>query len=221
MEEANEVVKNVQEVMDSEVVDLVQETTNSGFGWEKWLLVVAVVIIGWAAIVYNFLIQLRVKVNQAWSNIDVQLKRRYDLIPNLVETVKGYAQHERETLEAVISARNKATEIKIDAKNLTAENMAQFAGAQQGLTGALSKLFALSEKYPDLKADKNFLELQRQLEDTEDKIESSRAGYNGAVADYNIKVQMFPGNIIAGIFKFQKREMFEIENEVEKKNVKV
>ena len=151
----------------------------------------------------------------------MQLKRRYDLIPNLVETVKGYAQHERETLEAVISARNKATEIKIDAKDLTPEKMAQFAGAQQGLAGALGKLFALSESYPDLKADKNFLELQRQLEDTEDKIESSRAGYNGAVADYNIKVQMFPGNIIAGIFKFQKKEMFEIENEIEKKNIKV
>ena len=170
---------------------------------------------------YNSLVRLRVKVDEAWSNIDIQLKRRYNLIPNLVETVKGYAKHERETLEAVVSARTKATEIKIDSQDLTPENIAKFEGAQKGLSGALGKLFALSERYPDLKADKSFIELQRQLEDTEDKIESSRAGYNGAVADYNTKIQVFPSNIIANLFKFKKREMFEVKNEEEKEVVKV
>ena len=138
-----------------------------------------------------------------------------------METVKGYAKHESETLEAVVAARSKATKIEINAKDVTPEQMKAFAETQKGLSGALGKLFALAENYPDLKANKNFIELQRQLEDTEDKIESSRAGYNMAVSDYNTAIQMFPGNIIAKMFKFTERKMFEVDSPEERKNVKV
>lgn len=181
------------------------------------LAVLVVLVIG----IYNTLVKLRMHVDEGWSDIDVQLKRRYDLIPNLVETVKGYAKHESETLEAVMEARSKATAINIDPSNVTADDMAAFAGAQQGLSGALGKLFAVSENYPDLKANQNFLELQKDLTDTEDKIQASRRFYNGTVRDYNIKVETVPSNIIASIFSFTKREFFEIEDEKERENVKV
>ncbi len=171
--------------------------------------------------IYNSLIKMRLRVDEGWSDIDVQLKRRYDLIPNLVETVKGYAKHESETLEAVMEARSKATAINIDPSNVTADDMAMFSGAQQGLSGALGKLFAVSENYPDLKANQNFLELQNDLTDTEDKIQASRRFYNGTVRDYNTKVQTVPSNIIAGMFGFKLREFFEIEDETERENVKV
>ncbi len=170
---------------------------------------------------YNSLVKMRLRVDEGWSDIDVQLKRRYDLIPNLVEAVKGYAKHESETLTAVMEARSKATAINIDAGSATAEDMAAFAGAQEGLSGALGKLFAVSENYPDLKANQNFLQLQNDLTDTEDKIQASRRFYNGTVRDYNTKVQTVPSNIIAGMFGFTLREFFEIEDEQERKNVKV
>ena len=171
--------------------------------------------------IYNSLVKMRLRVDEGWSDIDVQLKRRYDLIPNLVETVKGYAKHESETLTAVMEARSKATAINIDPSNMTADDMAAFAGAQEGLSGALGKLFAVSENYPDLKANQNFLQLQNDLTDTEDKIQASRRFYNGTVRDYNTKVQTVPSNIIAGMFGFALREFFEIEDEQERKNVKV
>lgn len=187
-----------------------------------WIILAIIAgLIFFVIAIYNTLVKMRVRVNEAWSDIDVQLKRRYDLIPNLVETVKGYAKHERETLDAVIEARAKATAINIDASNVTHEQMAQFAGAQDGLTGALSKLFALSENYPDLKANQNFLQLQTDITDTEDKIQASRRFYNGTVREYNTKVQTVPSNIVAGMFNFTKREFFEVENEKERKNVKV
>jgi len=183
--------------------------------------IIVVLVIAIIAL-YNGLVRLRVRVEEAWADIDVQLKRRYDLIPNLVETVKGYAAHEKETLTAVIEARSKASAINIDAKGVTAEQMATFASMQSGLTGALSKLFALSERYPDLKANENFLELQRSLEDTEDKIQASRRFYNGNVRDYNTKLEVVPSNFIADWFKFEKKAFFELaEGSEEKENVKV
>ena len=185
------------------------------------ILIVIGILIAMAIGIYNTLVKMRMRVDEAWSDIDVQLKRRYDLIPNLVETVKGYAKHESETLENVMAARSKATAINIDANSATAENMAALATAQQGLSGALGKLFAVAENYPDLKANQNFLQLQNDLTDTEDKIQASRRFYNGTVRDYNTKVETVPSNIIASVFNFTKREFFEIEDESERKNVKV
>ena len=186
------------------------------------LILLAVVVVCVVALIgiYNALVKMRVRVDEGWSDIDVQLKRRYDLIPNLVETVKGYAQHESQTLQNVMEARSKATAITVDASHVTAADMATFSSAQQGLSGALGKLFAVAENYPDLKANQNFLQLQNDLTDTEDKIQASRRFYNGTVRDYNTKVETVPSNIIAKFFGFTKREFFEIV-EAEKENVKV
>ena len=153
--------------------------------------------------IYNGLIQKRVACNEGWSQIDVQLKRRYDLIPNLVETVKGYAAHESETLENVIKARNTA---------IAADGVAEQAGAENMLTGALNKLFALSESYPNLKANENFAQLQEELTSTENKIAFSRQHYNSSVSIYNVGIQKFPANIVAGMFNFTKRDFFELED---------
>ncbi|MFT6911149.1 MAG: LemA protein [Candidatus Paceibacteria bacterium] len=185
------------------------------------LATIAVVIVFMIAL-YNNFIKLRVRTDEAWADIDVQLKRRYDLIPNLVETVKGYAGHERETLEAVVNARAQATAMNIDVANVTAEQMTQFAEMQAGLSGALGKLMAIAEAYPELKANENFLELQNELVDTENKIQAARRFYNTNVRDLNIAVQSFPGNIIANMFKFSAREFFELEKgSIEKEPVKV
>ena len=175
------------------------------------IIVLALLVIG----MYNSLIRLKVRVEEAASDIDVQLKRRYDLIPNLVETVKGYAAHEQATLEKVIAARNKAME------TMTGGSLQAKAEAENALSGTLKSLFALSENYPDLKANQNFLELQRELTDTEDKIQASRRFYNGNVRDFNTKLQVFPTNIIGNMLGFTSREFFEIENEAERENVKV
>ena len=192
----------------------------SGLGTS--LFVILGVILLWIIYLYNRLVTLKVRTEEAWADIDTQLKRRYDLIPNLVETVKGYAKHERETLEAVVKARSQATEIKIDAKDVTPEQMAAFEASQSGLSGALGKLFALAENYPDLKANQNFLELQRDLTDTEDKIQAARRFYNTSVRDLNTLIETFPSNIIASVFKFHKKEFFNLEeNDPAKKVVKV
>ncbi len=174
------------------------------------ILIVVIVIIAILILValfaigaYNGLVKRRNRVDSAWSDIDVQLRRRYDLIPNLVETVKGYAKHESSTLEAVIAARNAgvaATDVESQGK---AENM---------LTGALRQLFAVSEAYPDLKANQNFLALQEELTGTEGRIAYARQFYNDGVRDYNTKIQSFPGVIFAGMFGFKDREFFEIED---------
>lgn len=175
------------------------------------ILGIAVVLVVSVIGMYNSLIRLRNRVDEAWSDIDVQLKRRYDLIPNLINTVKGYATHERELFEKVTQARTAAMGAKTPAEHEKAENM---------LSGTLKTLFAVAENYPDLKANQNFLELQRELSDTENKIQASRRFYNGNVRDFNIKLESFPVNLLAGAFGFGKREFFEAE-EGSRDNVEV
>lgn len=175
------------------------------------LLIIIGVATIWAISVYNGLITLKNRTDEAWSDIDVQLKRRYDLIPNLINTVKGYAAHEKEVFEKVTQARTMA---------MNAGSAEQKAGAENMLSGALKSLFAVAEAYPDLKANQNFLELQRELTDTEDKIQASRRFYNGNARDFNIKIELFPNNIVAGMLNFTKREFFEAA-EGERENVKV
>jgi LemA protein len=155
-------------------------------------------------LIYNGLVRLRNRIDNAWSQIDVQLKRRYDLIPNLVETVKGYAAHERQVFENVTQARANA---------INAQGPAQQAEAENALTGALRSLFAVAEAYPDLKANQNFLSLQEELTSTEDRVAYARQFYNDSVLSYNNKLQTFPRNVIAGMFNFEKREYFEGEPE--------
>lgn len=172
---------------------------------------VIVLIILWFLMTYNTLVTLRNRVREAWSEIDVQLKRRSSLIPNLVETVKGYAKHEKEVFENVTKARSAMMEASSLSDKAKADNM---------LTGALKSLFAVAEAYPDLKASQNFSQLQSELTDTENKIEDSRRFYNANVRDLNTKIQMFPYNILAGMFHFQAQEFFQATNE-EKQDVKV
>jgi len=175
------------------------------------LLVIIIIVIVAAVVLYNGLIRLKNRVDEAWSDIDVQLKRRYDLIPNLVNTVKGYATHERELFEKVTEARTAA---------MGAQNPADKEKAENALSGTLKSLFAVSENYPDLKANQNFLQLQSELTDTEDKIQASRRFYNGNVRDFNIKIEVFPSNIIAGMLHFTKRDFFQMD-EAEKEPVNV
>ncbi len=160
------------------------------------------IVVLWVVLAYNSLIVLKNRVKEAWSDIDVQLKRRYDLIPNLVETVKGYASHEQQTFEKVIQARNMA---------MNAQGVKQKGEAENVLAGALKSIFALSENYPELKASVNFLELQRELSDTENKIQAARRFYNGNVIELNNKIETVPTNIIANMFGFKLAEFFEIE----------
>jgi LemA protein len=162
------------------------------------IIIAAVVLALWLAITFNSLVRLRNRSKEAWSDIDVQTKRRYDLIPNLIETVKGYATHEAGVLEAVTAARSNAMNATGDAK-AEAENM---------LSGTLKSLFAVSENYPQLKANENFLHLQQELSDTENKIQASRRFYNGNVRDLNTKVETFPTNLIAGMFGFKQMDFF-------------
>lgn len=178
--------------------------------------VVAGVVLVYGVSVYNKFIKLRMRVQEAWSDIEVQMKRRYDLIPNLVETVKGYAGHESGTLEKVIQARNMAMAVPQG-------NLKELASSENVLTGALKSIFALSENYPDLKANTNFLELQRELRDTEDKLQAARRFYNGNVLSLNTQVELFPSNIIASMFHFTKSEFFELADDEQeaRKAVKV
>ena len=173
--------------------------------WLWILLAVVAVLVIYIIATYNGLIKLKVRVEEAWSDITVQLKRRADLIPNLVNTVQGYAKHESGVFEAVTKARSAIMDAQGDVKkSAEAENM---------LSGALKSLFAVAEAYPDLKANQNFVELQREIVDTEDKIQASRRFYNGGVRDMNTKVETFPSNIIAGMFNIGKREFFEVEDQ--------
>lgn len=176
-----------------------------------FLAILAIFVFGFIGI-YNSLVGLRNRVKNAWSQIDVQLKRRHDLIPNLVETAKGYMKHEHDTLTSITEARSKA---------MGADNVAAKGQAEGALSGAMSKFFVVVENYPDLKANTNFLALQEELSSTENKIAFSRQNYNDQVLFFNNKIQMFPSNLVAGMFNFKPEEFFELENEAEKEVPKV
>ena len=176
----------------------------------EWVVLLLVVgIAGYAIVIYNSLVSNRQMVREGWSGIDVQLKRRTDLIPNLVETVKGYMAHERETLDAVVNARAKAT-------SAAAAGPEARAKAEGELSAALGRLLAIAEAYPDLKANTTFLEFQTALQGVEDEIQMARRYYNGAVRNLNIQVESFPSNLVANAFKFEQAEYFELENEAER-----
>jgi len=175
------------------------------------LIVLALILVGWGVGKYNGLVKADETVNNAWSNVETQYQRRADLIPNLVETVKGYASHEKETFEAVVNARSKATQVTIDPSNMTPEKLQEYQAAQGEVTSALSRLIAISESYPDLKANQNFQELQAQLEGTENRINEARREYNKIAKEYNTTVRRFPTSIVAGLFGFDKRTYFEAQ----------
>lgn len=179
------------------------------------ILIIVVLTVFWIILTYNRLVALKNRAKEAWADIDVQLKRRYNLIPNLVETVKGYASHEKGVFENVTKARANA---------ISAEQTGdpqKVAEAENFLSGTLKSLFAVVENYPDLKASNNFMELQRELRDTEDKVQAARRFYNGNVRDLNIKIEVFPANIVANLFNFAKMNFFEIEEAAAKEPVKV
>ena len=177
--------------------------------------VIALIVVGvlavWMAFSYNGMVSKEESVTTEWSNVQTQYQRRSDLIPNLVNTVKGYAQHESQTLENLVAARSKATQLTVDADDLTPEKMKQIQAAQGELTSALGKLLAITENYPDLKANQNFSELQAQLEGTENRIAESRRKYNESVKAFNISIRRFPNNIVAGLFGFEKKTTFEAD----------
>lgn len=172
---------------------------------------IAVFLVGCGATKYNAMVNQEEEVSKAWNNVETQYQRRADLIPNLVNTVKGYAAHEKSTFEAVIAARAKATQVTVNPENMTPVKLQQYQAAQGEITSALGRLIAISENYPDLKANENFQELQAQLEGTENRINESRNKFNAAVKTYNVTVRTFPTNIFANIFGFDKKNGFEAE----------
>ena len=176
------------------------------------IIAIVVLVVLWAIFAYNRLVSMRNRTSEAWADIDVQLKRRYDLIPNLVNTVKGYATHESTAFENVTQARAAAMGVSAGAgAGVAAGSMAQKGQAEAALAGALKSVFAIAEAYPDLKANQNFLALQNELTDTEDKIQAARRFYNGNVRDLNTAIQGFPGNLIAGTFHFAAMEYFQLD----------
>lgn len=179
------------------------------------IVVIALVAI-WGISSYNGLVSMDENVSNQWANVETQYQRRSDLIPNLVNTVKGYAKHESETLESVMAARSQATQVKIDPSNCTPQQLAAYQKAQGDVTTALGKLLAITENYPDLKANQNFLELQSQLEGTENRINMARKDFNDTAKKYNTSLRRFPRNIIASMFGFEKRNYFEAEAGAEK-----
>lgn len=180
------------------------------------LIIVAILLYSWFKGTYNTMVTLDQAVASQWAQVENVYQRRADLIPNLVNTVKGYATHEKETLEGVIEARSKATSVNIDANNLTPETFARFQQAQQGLTQALSKLMVVVERYPELKANQNFLELQAQLEGTENRIAVERKKFNEVTQAYNTYIKLFPKNMLAGMFGFQQKPYFKAMEGAEK-----
>ena len=183
-----------------------------------WIIPVGilVVVVLWAIGGYNGMVKMDEQVQNSWANVETQYQRRADLIPNLVSTVKGYAKHEQQTLEDVVKARSEATQVKVDAEDLTPEKLAAFQKAQSGVSSALGRLLAVAENYPDLKANQNFLELQSQLEGTENRITVARKDFNDTAKSYNQAIRQFPKNILAGMFGFEKKSYFEAEAGSEK-----
>lgn len=179
-------------------------------------IVVIVLVALWGILSYNGLVEMDEKVSNQWANVETQYQRRSDLIPNLVNTVKGYAKHESQTLEAVMAARSQATQVKIDPSNCTPQQLAAYQKAQGDVTTALGKLLAITENYPDLKATDNFKMLQEQLEGTENRINVARKDFNDSAKKYNTSLRRFPRNIIASMFGFEKRNYFEAEAGAEK-----
>ena len=179
-------------------------------------IVVIVLVALWGILSYNGLVGMDENVSNQWANVETQYQRRSDLIPNLVNTVKGYAKHESQTLEAVMAARSQATQVKIDPSNCTPQQLAAYQKAQGDVTTALGKLLAITENYPDLKANQNFLELQSQLEGTENRINVARKDFNDTAKKYNTSLRRFPRNIVASMFGFEKRNYFEAEAGAEK-----
>lgn len=179
------------------------------------IVALIILIIGWLMSGYNDMVKLDENVNREWSQVENQYQRRLDLIPNLVNVVKGYASHEKETLEGVIEARAKATQTTIDPSNMTEEQLANFQKSQDGLSGALNRLMVVVEKYPDLKATENFKQLQDQLEGTENRITLARKDYNDAATIYNKEVRSFPNSMLAGIFGFSVRPQFKAQEGAE------
>lgn len=179
-------------------------------------VVVIVLVALWGISSYNGLVSMDENVSNSWANVETQYQRRSDLIPNLVNTVKGYAKHESQTLESVMAARSQATQVKIDPSNCTPQQLAAYQKAQGDVTTALGKLLAITENYPDLKANQNFLELQSQLEGTENRINVARKDFNDTAKKYNTSLRRFPRNIVASMFGFEKRAYFEAEAGAEK-----
>ncbi len=194
------------------MIRLILELKMNYFTTANILIFAAVVLVLWIIGAFNGLIRRRFRVREAWSDIDVQLKRRYDLIPNVVETVKGYAAHEREVFEKVTEARTRA---------MGAQTMKERGQAENILSGTLKTLFAVAENYPQLRATENFQKLQDELTDTENKVQAARRFYNTNVRDMNIKIESFPANIVAAIFRFRPMEFFETEEAGERETVKV
>lgn len=176
---------------------------------------IVILLAGWVTIQYNGMVANDEAVTTAWAGVESQYQRRSDLIPNLVNTVTGYAAHEKETLEGVVEARAKATQVTVNADNLSPERFAQFQKAQGELSAALGRLMRITENYPQLRANKNFSVLQAQLEGTENRINESRLRFNEAVQEYNLSIRRFPGNIFASLFGFEKRDKFEAEDGTE------
>ncbi len=180
------------------------------------IVIFAIIVYGWFKTTYNTMVAMDEGVKSQWAQVENVYQRRADLIPNLVNTVKGYATHEKETLEGVIEARSKATSVNIDANNLTPQSFAAFQQAQQGLTQALSKLMVVVERYPNLKANENFLELQAQLEGTENRIAVERKKFNEVTQAYNTYIKLFPKNMLSGMFGFQQKPYFKAQAGAEK-----
>ena len=183
-----------------------------------WIIpaIIVVIIIFWGIGGYNGMVSLDEGVQNKWADVETQYQRRADLIPNLVNTVKGYAAHERQTLENVVKARSEASSVKVDPQNITPEKLAEYQKAQSGVSSALGRLMVIVEKYPDLKANQNFLELQSQLEGTENRINTARRDFNEAAKGFNTEIRRFPKNILAGMFGFEKKAYFEAEKGAEK-----
>ena len=183
-----------------------------------WIIpaIIVVIIIFWGIGGYNGLVSLDEVVQIKWADVETQYQRRADLIPNLVNTVKGYAAHESQTLENVVKARSEASSVKVDPQNITPEKLAEYQKAQSGVSSALGRLMVIVEKYPDLKANQNFLELQSQLEGTENRINTARRDFNEAAKGFNTEIRRFPKNILAGMFGFEKKAYFEAEKGAEK-----